>query len=88
MIAECPFDELHSNCGDPSDKAFWCTRSGKAGCYHSHGEEHSAPDFLAKMIADGWFTAEQAKEHAIQERPSGFAVMREYLEGANKKRAS
>ena len=88
IIAECPFDELHSNCGAPTDKAFWCTRSGKAGCYHSHGEEHSPADYLAKMIADGWFTAEQAKEHAIRERPNGFAVMQEYLEGASKKKAS
>jgi hypothetical protein len=88
IIAECPFDELHSNCGAPTDKAFWCTRSGKAGCYHSHGEEHSAADYLAKMIADGWFTAKQAQDHAIRERPNGFAVMQEYLEGASKKKAS
>ena len=88
IIAECPFDELHSNCGAPTDKAFWCTRSGKAGCYHSHGGEHSPTDYLAKMIADGWFTADQAQEHAIRERPSGFAVMQEYLDGASKKKAS
>ncbi len=68
LVCECPYDELHSNCGDPTDSAFWVTNNGSAGCKHSHMDEHDAEDYVAKMLADNWFTAEQLAAYAIRKR--------------------
>jgi hypothetical protein len=66
LVCECPYDELHSNCGDPSDSAFWVTNNGCAGCKHSHMEEHDADDYVAKMLEDKWFTADQLAGYTIR----------------------
>ena len=66
IVAECPFDELHSNSGDPSDRAFWANNFGNCGCHHGHGDEQDADDYVAKILEDGWITAEQLAAYAIR----------------------
>lgn len=62
ITAECPFDEEHSNAGDPEDMAFFCVNAGDgpseiftAHCRHDSCRERTNLDFLGKMIEDGWF---------------------------------
>lgn len=65
LTVECPFDEYHSNAGDPDDVGFFCVNAAGgsntnfvAHCQHASCQEHSSLDFLAKMIADEWFDEE------------------------------
>ncbi|KAB2942289.1 MAG: hypothetical protein K8F92_02100 [Hyphomicrobium sp.] len=67
---ECPFDELHSNAGDESDSAFFVTNSGAAGCLHSHKDDHCVADYIAKMLADGWFSADRLEAYVLPPRTS------------------
>lgn len=59
---ECPFDEEHSNAGDPEDRACFAVNAGASDapvftikCQHDGCRERTNLDHLAKMIADGWF---------------------------------
>lgn len=81
VVCECPFDHLHSNTGDPSDSAFWASNGGNCGCHHTHGAEHEPDDYVAQMIADGWFTQDQLDAH---KRTNAFDVFAKYLKNANK----
>jgi hypothetical protein len=62
MEIECPFDEDHSNAGDPEDRAFMVINGSEsdqggfiATCRHDSCREHDRLDFLAKMLDDEWF---------------------------------
>jgi hypothetical protein len=65
LEAECPFDHLHTNAGDPRDTGFFVTNAGVACCHHGHGDAHKAADFIAQMLADGWFTADELGQYAL-----------------------
>jgi hypothetical protein len=64
IVAECPYDEEHSNPGDETDEAFWVmnpTGSGdtfKASCRHDSCQGRTKTDFIAKMILDETLPAE------------------------------
>ncbi len=62
---ECPFDELHSNAGDENDRGFYVTNGGAAGCLHSHKDDHCLSDYIAKMLADSWFSADQLEAYEL-----------------------
>jgi hypothetical protein len=60
--ALCPFDEEHSNAGDPEDRGFFCVNAGDgdgdvffARCRHDSCQRYNNLDHLAKMMKDGWF---------------------------------
>ena len=67
LEAECVFDHLHSNAGDPSDCGFFATNAGYAGCHHSHGKSHTPQDFLARMLELGWFDETQLAQYRVRE---------------------
>lgn len=62
---ECPYDESHSNAGDPNDRACFAVDASRRDeddlghqwpliyCMHAHCQGHSTRDFIAKLIADG-----------------------------------
>lgn len=59
---ECPFDELHSNTGDPADRACFVVNAGEGSsefftisCRHEGCRDKTMLDMLGKMIKDGWF---------------------------------
>jgi len=59
---ECPFDESHSNAGDPEDRACLVVNAGEGpsewftiSCRHETCRDKTNLDMLGKMIADGWF---------------------------------
>jgi hypothetical protein len=59
---ECPFDEDHSNPGDPEDRACMAVNAGDGPseiftikCQHDSCAERTNLDMLGKMLADGWF---------------------------------
>lgn len=61
LEVECPFDDDHSNAGDPDDRGFFCVNAGDgdgevfhASCRHDGCQGRRNIDFLAKMIDDGW----------------------------------
>lgn len=61
LEVECPFDDLHSNAGDPDDRGFFCVNAGDgdgevfhASCRHDGCQGKRNIDFLAKMIEDDW----------------------------------
>ena len=62
---ECPFDETHSNAGDPDDRACFAVNAGDGDspvftvrCQHDSCAERTNLDHLGKMVADGWFDRE------------------------------
>ncbi|AXQ69800.1 PE-PGRS family protein [Caulobacter phage CcrSC] len=62
---ECPFDEHHSNPGDPEDRACMAVNAGDGpseiftvSCRHESCQERTNLDMVGKMIADGWFDRE------------------------------
>jgi Family of unknown function (DUF5906) len=62
---ECPFDDSHSNSGDPEDSACWAVNAGEGqspvftvSCRHDSCREFTCLDMLAKMLADKWFGRE------------------------------
>lgn len=61
---ECPFDEEHSNPGDPEDKGCFAVSAGDGPseiftikCQHDSCSQRTNLDFLGKMIKDQWFDA-------------------------------
>ena len=65
LTVECPFDEYHSNAGDPEDVGFFVTNAGEgpvdsfvAHCQHDSCQDHSILDFLGRMIEQDWFSDE------------------------------
>lgn len=60
LVVECPFDEWHSNAGDPVDGGCHVQDAdGDTGfvwkCKHNSCSDHDRLDMLHKAIADGWF---------------------------------
>lgn len=62
---ECPFDDGHSNAGDPEDRGFMAVSAGDgpseffmAKCQHESCKGYTNLDMLGRMIEDGWFTAD------------------------------
>lgn len=58
----CPFDENHSNPGDPEDRACFAVNAGEGlsdiftiKCLHDSCSSRTNNDHLGKMVADGWF---------------------------------
>ncbi|HEY2034346.1 MAG TPA: virulence-associated E family protein [Rhizomicrobium sp.] len=61
----CPFDDGHSNPGDPDDRACMAVNAGDSSapvysikCQHDSCRDYTNLDMLARMIADGWFPRE------------------------------
>lgn len=59
---ECPFDEDHSNPGDPEDRGCFAVNAGDGQseiftirCAHDSCAGRTNLDHLGKMIKDGWF---------------------------------
>ncbi|USN15419.1 hypothetical protein KIKIMORA_02730 [Brevundimonas phage vB_BpoS-Kikimora] len=68
---ECPFDDEHSNAGDPEDRACFAVNAGDGPsdiftlkCQHDSCAERTNLDFLGKMIEDGWFDEELIHDEA------------------------
>ncbi len=68
---ECPFDEEHSDPGNPEDKGCFAVNAGDGSsdiftikCQHDSCSGRTNLDHLGKMIADGWFTREDIDEDA------------------------
>jgi len=60
---ECPFDEDHSNPGDPEDRGCFVCNAGDGPseiftirCAHDACQSRTNLDFLGKMIKDDWFS--------------------------------
>lgn len=67
---ECPFDEDHSNPGDPEDRGCFAVNAGDSAsevftirCQHDSCHGRTNLDFLGKMLKDQWF-AEEVLEDA------------------------
>lgn len=61
---ECPFDDEHSNPGDPEDRGCFAVNAGDGPseiftikCAHDSCQEFTNLDMTGKMIKDGWFPA-------------------------------
>lgn len=61
----CPFDDGHSNPGDPDDRACMAVNAGDSSapvfsikCQHDSCRDYTNLDMLGRMIADGWFPRE------------------------------
>lgn len=59
---ECPFDEDHSNPGDPEDRGCFAVNAGDGPspvftvkCQHDSCQGKTNLDFLGKMVKDEWF---------------------------------
>lgn len=59
---ECPFDEDHSNPGDPEDRGCFAVNAGDGPseiftikCQHDACASRTNLDHLGKMLKDGWF---------------------------------
>lgn len=66
---ECPFDEHHSNPGDPEDRGCFAVNAGDGDspvftlkCQHDSCAERTNLDFLGKMLVDGWFDREALED--------------------------
>jgi len=62
LSIECPWDENHSNAGDPNDKGCFVANAGDSSspiftikCLHDGCAGLTGLDHLAKMLRDGWF---------------------------------
>lgn len=65
MEIECPFDDHHSNAGDPEDRACLVVNAGEgagefftAKCRHDSCQERTVLDMVGKMLTEGWFAAD------------------------------
>lgn len=62
FTCECPFDEDHSNAGDPDDKGCFIHDAGSDAqtfafrCSHDSCSGRDRLDMLQKAMKDGWFT--------------------------------
>ncbi|WP_295074635.1 DUF927 domain-containing protein [Tabrizicola sp.] len=60
VVVECPFDEWHSNAGDPTDTGCH-VQDGDGGtgfvwnCKHGCKDTHDRLDMLHKALSEGWF---------------------------------
>jgi hypothetical protein len=61
----CPFDEEHSNPGDPDDRACMAVNAGdgpsewfSVRCLHETCKPKTSLDMVGKMVEDGWFARE------------------------------
>lgn len=61
LTVECPFDDNHSNPGDPDDAGFFVCNAGEgkgvgftAFCYHHHCQGRDRLDYVGEMIRAGW----------------------------------
>lgn len=68
---ECPFDDEHSNPGDPEDRGCMVVNAGDGPsaiftikCQHEACQDRTNLDMLGKMLGDGWFSAEVLKDDA------------------------
>lgn len=59
---ECPFDEEHSDAGEPDDRACQATNAGDSSapvfsirCQHDSCRNYTNLDHLGRMILDDWF---------------------------------
>jgi hypothetical protein len=66
---ECPFDEEHSNPGDPEDRGCFAVNAGDGPseiftihCAHDSCQGKTNLDFLGKMRKDGWFSEEVLRD--------------------------
>lgn len=60
VVVECPFDEWHSNAGDPTDTGCHVQDSDEDrgfvwNCKHGCKDTHDRLDMLHKAVTDGWF---------------------------------
>lgn len=62
---ECPFDEEHSDPGNPEDKGCFAVNAGDGPseiftlkCQHDSCSQRTNLDFLGKMVKDNWFDRE------------------------------
>jgi len=62
IVVECPFDDLHSNPGDPSDKACFVINAADSEnenfvwkCHHASCQDRGRLEFVAKALEEGWF---------------------------------
>lgn len=64
FVCECPFDEEHSNSGDPEDKGCYVEDAGGSveqfqfRCSHNSCSGRDRLAMLSKAIDDGWFDGE------------------------------
>lgn len=68
---ECPFDDEHSNPGDPEDRACMAVNAGDGPasiftikCQHDTCHARTNLDFLGKMFTDGWFDESVLEDEA------------------------
>lgn len=61
LTVECPFDDHHSNPGDPDDAGFFVCNAGEgkgvgftAFCSHHHCQNRDRLDYVGEMIRAGW----------------------------------
>ena len=66
---ECPFDEDHSNPGDPEDRGCYAVNAGDGPseiftikCQHDSCQGKTNLDHLGKMIKDDWFPEEVLRD--------------------------
>ena len=74
---ECPFDENHTNAGDPDDSACFVVNAGYGeserfviSCRHASCQTKTNLDMLGKMLDDDWFpesVLEDSNYNAISE---------------------
>lgn len=88
MEIECPFDEHHSNAGDPEDRACLVVNAGEGAgefftvsCRHESCQDRTMLDMVGKMVTDGWFDREELEsEHynalAPEDAPDPKAAMK------------
>lgn len=77
---ECPFDEEHSNPGDPKDKACMVINAGDGtaetfiiNCRHDSCQSRTGLDMLGKLIADNALPTEVLEDDAYNPLPEGAA---------------
>lgn len=72
---ECPFDESHSNPGDPEDRGCFAVNAGDGSspvftvhCQHDSCQGKTNLDFVGKMLKDEWFPRDVLEDetyHAV-----------------------
>lgn len=77
---QCPFDDEHSNPGDPDDKACMVINAGDGvaetfiiKCQHDSCQSRTSLDMLGKLIADDALPADILEDDAYNPLPEGAA---------------
>lgn len=85
---ECPFDEEHSNPGDPDDRACFIVNAGEgstdwftASCRHDSCRDYTNLDMVGRMVKDGWFPREALDDDnfnaaIVEDAPNPVAAKR------------